>query len=71
MKNDVMPLPRIEQALEALAGSTFFSAMDAVSGFWQIKVGPETQRYLAFSTHRGTFLWERMPMGPKTAPATY
>ncbi len=51
MRNDVMPLPRIEQALEALAGSAFFSAMDAVHGFWQIKVGPETQKYLAFSTH--------------------
>lgn len=34
MRNDVMPLPRIDQALEALAGSTFFSAMDAVHGFW-------------------------------------
>jgi hypothetical protein len=42
MRNDVMPLPRIDQALEAMAGSTFFSAMDAVHGFWQIKVAPNT-----------------------------
>ena len=37
-----MPLPRIDQALEALAGSDLFSAMDAMHGFWQIRVSPET-----------------------------
>ncbi len=45
--------------------------MDALRGSWQIKVAPDTQKYLAFATHKGTYLWERMPMGPKTTSATY
>ena len=66
-----MPLPRIDQALETLAGNDLFSAMDALHGFWQVRMAEGSKKYLAFSTHRGTFIWDRMPMGPRTAPATY
>ena len=66
-----MPLPRIDQALETLSGNDMFSALDALHGFWQVCMAESAKKYLAFSTHRGTFLWNRMPMGPRTAPATY
>ena len=49
MKKDSYPLPRIQEALESMVGSTHFSSMDFKSGFWQIKMAPESQQYTAFT----------------------
>ena len=47
-KKDSYPLPHIQEALESMAGSAHFSSMDFKSGFWQIKMAPESQQYTAF-----------------------
>ena len=43
-KKDSYPLPCIQEALESMAGSAHFSSMDFKSGFWQIKIAPESQQ---------------------------
>ena len=48
MKKDSYPLPHIQEVLESMAGSVHFSSMDFKSGFWQIKMAPELQQYMAF-----------------------
>ena len=45
---DSYPLPRIQEVLESMVGSAHFSSMDFKSGFWQIKMAPESQQYTAF-----------------------
>ena len=47
-KKDSYPLPHIQEALESMAGSAHFSSMDFKSGFWQIKMAPGLQQYMAF-----------------------
>ena len=47
-KKNSYPLPHIQEALESMAGSAHFSSMDFKSGFWQIKMAPESQQYTAF-----------------------
>ena len=43
-KKDSYPLPCIQEALESMVGSAHFSSMDFKSGFWQIKMAPESQQ---------------------------
>jgi len=37
------PLPRIDEWLDTLAGSKFFSTLDLLSGYWQVPLSPEAQ----------------------------
>ena len=37
---DSYPLPRIEDALDAVNGTQYFSYMDLMNGFWQVEIEP-------------------------------
>ena len=47
-RKDSYPLPRIDDALDALNGTKFFSSMDLLSGYWQVKMEPESREHTAF-----------------------
>ena len=47
MKKDSYPLPCIQEMLESIAGLAHLLSMDFKSGFWQIKMAPESQQYIA------------------------
>ena len=70
-KMDVHPLPRIDDSLDLLAGSQCFSTLDLASGYWQVKMDPESQEKTAFVTHSGLFEFRVMPFGLCNAPATF
>ena len=63
-KKDSYPLPCIQEALESMAGLAHFSSMDFKSGFWQIKMAPESQQYTAFMVvNLGFYKFTCMPLG--------
>ena len=70
-KLDVYPLPRIDDSLDLLAETRFFSTLDLASGYWQVGMEEESQEKTAFTTHGGLFEFTVMPFGLCNAPATF
>src|SRR6185436_3858286 len=70
-KKGVYPLPRIDDALDAMHKSTIFSTLDLASGYWQIEMDPEDKEKTAFISERGLFDFNVMPFELCNAPATF
>ncbi len=54
-KKDAYALPRIDDSLDSLAGSCWFSTLDLASGYWQTEVHPDDRKKTAFTTGAGLF----------------
>ena len=68
---DPFPIPRIDQILEELGGCQFFSALDLLNGFYNLKIRPEDRLKTAFSTYEGHYEFVRLPMGLKNSPSIF
>ena len=49
-RKDVYPLPRIDDILDTLGQTKFFSSLDLCSGYWQIEMHPDSRPKTAFVT---------------------
>ena len=58
---DSYPIPNIDEVLERLAGSKFYSALDAAAAYHTIPVEKKSRPLLAFITPMGLFQFARMP----------
>ena len=69
---DSQPLPRIDDTLDALSGSKWYTTLDLVSGYWQIGLAEKDRPKTAFAI-QGSSLWQYtvMPFGACNAPATF
>ena len=69
---DAHALPRIEETLDYLAGSKWFSALDLKLGYWQVELDEESKPLTAFTASPlGFYECERMPFGATNTPATF
>lgn len=65
------PMPVIDELLAKLSGNKYFTSMDLISGYYQIPVEPNSQKYTAFVTHEGHYQFTRMPFGLVNAPSVF
>ena len=66
---DSYPLPNLQDLLQKLAGSKYFTTLDLYQGFHQYNLKKECREYTAFQTPRhGLVHYVRVPFGAKTAP---
>ena len=68
---DAYPLPRIDNSLNTLAGSQWFSTLDLASDYWQVEVAEQDRENTAFCTSEDLFEFNVMPFGLCNAPATF
>ena len=52
-KKDMYPLLRIDDILNTLGDSNYFSSLDLASGYWQVELDPKSRQKSAFTTYRG------------------
>lgn len=68
---DSYPLPRMDDILDQLGNSKFFSIIDLLNGFYQIELDEESKDLTTFSTDKGSFKFNSIPFGLKIGPSSF
>jgi len=68
---DAYPLPRIDECLDALCGSRYFSAFDLRSSYHQVPMDMKDANKTTFNVRAGSYRFRRIPFGLCNAGSTF
>jgi hypothetical protein len=68
---DAYPLPKIEDIFSKLVNGKYYTSLDLASGYYNVRMDKDSQKYTAFATQWGFFEYTRMAMGLCNSGATF
>ena len=68
LQSHTYSLPTPEEIFSALANGESYTKLDLARVYKQMKVKKECQSLLTINTHRGLYMYTRLPFGITTAP---
>ena len=72
MIKDTYSLPQIDETLDCLNGTEWFSCLDLKSGYWQVEMEEDSKALTALTVGSlGFYECEQMPFRLTNAPATF
>ena len=70
-KKDSYPTPHIQESLDLLGQTQYFTTLDLFSGYWQVEMNEESKEYTAFTTYDGLYQFKVLPFGLCNVPSTF
>ena len=61
------PMQTIEEVTTRMPNATYFSVLDASSGYWQISLDQESAKLCTFNSPFGRYMFKRLPFGLSSA----
>ena len=68
LKREYYQIPTVEDIASKMPGASYYSKLDASSGFYQIPLSEESSKLCTFATPFGRWRFKRMPFGISSAP---
>ena len=70
-RKDAFPMPRVDECLDQLSGSSVYSTIDCNSGYYQVFVNPDDIPKTAFRFDGELLEFTRMPFGLSSSSQTF
>ena len=70
-KQDIYPLPRVDDLLASLAGGKHFTKLDLAHAYLQVPLDEESRQFVTVNTEKGLYQYTRLPFGVSSAPSIF
>ena len=71
IQREHFPMTTIEEVVAGMPQVKVFSVLDAISGYWQVKLDEASSKLCTFNTPYGRYRFTRLPFGIKSAPEVF
>ena len=71
IKREHLHLSAAEEIFSQMSGASYFSKIDASSGYWQIKADKQSSNLLTFGTPSDRYRFKRLPYGIHSASEVF